>query len=500
MKSDYRKTLYTIVITGLSFGLNYAISFFLTPYIINNVGPEAYGFVSLAKNIAMYATYVTIIINSYSSRFISIEYHRGNMEKAKTYFSSVFWGDAILGGLLFTASILGIAFLEKILNIPQNLVRDVKLLFFFIFLRFFIVTVMSAFNTSAYVKNKLDITGVCKGISYIVEALVLIILFILYKPKVYFVGIGLTAAAVTVALSDYWICKRNTPSLKPELRSFRMEAVKDLVANGIWSSVSSLGNVLNSGLDLLICNLLLTPLAMGQLAVTDTINAIYLGLYTMVAETFKPGLLKIYSEGDKSALIKELKTASCFTGYMAGVIFAGFYALGEIYYKLWIPGQDIKLIYLLTIIVLGSGLLIGIEYPFFFIYTLTLTRRVSCIFTLVTGVMNVISMIVLIKFFHMGLFAVVGTTLVLQTIIHLIPHPLYMAHVLKVPWYTFYGSILKNLASCMLMCIVFTLMKNIYIPHTWISLIGTIFLYAFIGVIIQIFVMGTEKNIKEGFV
>ncbi len=48
---------------------------------------------------------------------------------------------------------------------------------------------------------------------------------------------------------------------------FSRDAVKKLVGDGIWSSLNDLGVLLHNGLDLAICNLMLTPLAMGQLAI-----------------------------------------------------------------------------------------------------------------------------------------------------------------------------------------------------------------------------------------
>ena len=46
-----------------------------------------------------------------------------------------------------------------------------------------------------------------------------------------------------------------------------MEAVKKLVLSGIWNSINSVGNLLNSGLDLWISNLMLSALEMGNLSI-----------------------------------------------------------------------------------------------------------------------------------------------------------------------------------------------------------------------------------------
>lgn len=98
--SKIGKLLKTIVVTGVAFILNYLINLILTPYITDTVGTAAYGFVSLAKNCAQYATVITVALNSYASRYIALEYHNQNICKSNEYFSSVFWGDIFLASVI----------------------------------------------------------------------------------------------------------------------------------------------------------------------------------------------------------------------------------------------------------------------------------------------------------------------------------------------------------------------------------------------------------------
>lgn len=51
------------------------------------------------------------------------------------------------------------------------------------------------------------------------------------------------------------------------VKYFSFSAVKDLFVSGIWNSINSIGNLLNSGLDLWISNLMLSPTSMGELSI-----------------------------------------------------------------------------------------------------------------------------------------------------------------------------------------------------------------------------------------
>ena len=131
----------TILTSGIATILSFLISFILTPYITNKLGVEAYGFVTLAKNFTQYATIITIALNSYAARYITVSYHNNDMEKAQEYISSVYYGDVAISAVIMIVAGGFILFLDRILNVSLELVISVKLLFLFVFLGFVLTTV-----------------------------------------------------------------------------------------------------------------------------------------------------------------------------------------------------------------------------------------------------------------------------------------------------------------------------------------------------------------------
>lgn len=55
--------------------MSFVVSFFLTPFITNMLGTEAYGFVTLSKNFVSYAVIISTALDSYATRYIAMEYH-----------------------------------------------------------------------------------------------------------------------------------------------------------------------------------------------------------------------------------------------------------------------------------------------------------------------------------------------------------------------------------------------------------------------------------------
>ena len=108
-----------------SFVVSLGITFFLTPYIVSNLGTAAYGFVGLAQNFVSYVQLITIALNSMAGRFISISYHQGNIEQAKKYFTSVFYSNVILLSFVALCACFVIYRLEHLIIIPSSLIAGV---------------------------------------------------------------------------------------------------------------------------------------------------------------------------------------------------------------------------------------------------------------------------------------------------------------------------------------------------------------------------------------
>ncbi len=495
-KHKFVHILRTMFTTGVAYVVNYGITLVLTPYITNTVGTEAYGFVSLAKQFAQYAVIVTTALNTYAARYIGIAYHQKDKKRGNIYFSSVFWGDVILASVILTGAVWLIFFLEQFIFIPGELVTDVKLLFLFVFLNLWVSTVFSAFGCAAYIKDKLDITGMFKAISYLTNAVVLIFTYVLFPAKVFYVGIGMIAATLVVALSDVGITKKFMPEFWPQRTDFSFPAVRRLVMEGCWASFNSVGELLNNGLDLIICNQMLSSLAMGQIAIAKTMNTIVQSLYAIVDQAFFPMFLKSYAENKKERLLDELKISMKISGLFANMAFAGFVSLGLAYYGLWIPGQDIDLIYKLTVITILTCIPSGAIHPLYYVYTLTVKKAFPCLVTIVGGIFNVIGMYVLIRFAGMGVYAVAWTTVLVMMVINFVTNPLYMAYVLKVPFRTFYPDIIRNAVSCLLLSAIFKWLSNFYMPSSWATLAVCALLYALIGIPIHLIIVCNKRQWK----
>ncbi|RZK00119.1 MAG: hypothetical protein EOO43_25320, partial [Flavobacterium sp.] len=153
---DKRRFVVNLVSNFFSAISGVGISFFLTPYIVEHLGKEAYGFFPLSNNFVMYAGIITTALNSMSSRYITISLEKKDIKEANTYFNSVLFGNILISLGFAIVSALFCFFIDKILDIPGELIYDVRLLFIFIFLSLFINVSSAVFQVTAFALNRFD--------------------------------------------------------------------------------------------------------------------------------------------------------------------------------------------------------------------------------------------------------------------------------------------------------------------------------------------------------
>lgn len=452
--------------------INYAITFFLTPFITENIGIEAYGFVSIAKTFVSYAQVFTIALTSFVVRYMFTSYHNHDMDNANAYYNSSIAGCLALSGTLCAVLLLIDSKLEWFIHIPNNLMMDVKILFAIMFVNFVIYTMITPFSAFAHIANRMDISGFIQIAAYFFNAIVLCILFLFAKPVVWYVGVGAVASSVVMLLGSMLMTKKMTPELIVRKNFVQLAKIKEILSHGIWNSFNALGNVLNSGLDLLISNLLLTDTVTGQVSVAKSLGLIVQGAYGIISQPFQPMLLKAYTEGSKKKLMQEMAKAIKICGCFANIVVAGFIALGKVYFQLWMPSQDHNALYWLTVVTLFNGLTMSMIQPVYYVYTMTVKNKIPCIVTILSGLLNVVSMFVLLSCTSLGGYAVVGTTTCIMMTLNMTFNVLYAAHCLNVSPGSMYYSLCISLLSGAVMIAVFKVITLVYLPAGWLELLA----------------------------
>lgn len=479
-----KRLIINLVSCLVSFVITLGINFLLTSYITESVGAEAYGFVALANNFVNYASIITLAINSMASRFVSISYHKKNIKEANQYFNSVLIANLISIFVMLIPSIFIIAFLEKIVTISPLLILSVKILFGLVFLNFFLSLINTSFSVSTFIKNRIELYNLRTMESNLIKAFSMVILFLLFGPNIIFVGIAYLLSTLYLLICNIHYFIKLIPEIKVNKKSFDIKKIWIIFSSGIWNTITKIGQVLTDGLDLLICNWFVTPVAMGQLAIAKTISTCTSTLTASLSSIFHPKMTYYFAIEDKKEEINQIKFSMKIGSFFTNILLGGIVALGMNLLKLWVPTQNIKLIYLATIVTI-IGTIIGSSINTLFnVFTVTNRLKINSFVTLLQGVLNIVFMYILLKiklFSGYEIILISGVSVLMSIIKNLTFTPMYAAKCLEVKWNTFYSTIFNGVFSSIILIATFLFVSKILNPTNWISLILTSLVCLIIG-------------------
>lgn len=494
--NDRKQIIKNIIWNGISILISSIIGFTLTPYVTNNIGIEANGFVTLANTCITYIDIIAVALNAFAARYISMAYHNKNYEEANEFYSSVVIADVILSILLFIPCSSIIWKLQYLLEISDTLVSDIKILFFLVLINWTINVIGTAFTVVAFIKNRASITYRNKGISSILYAITLGSLIYFTKIHVYYMAIGNLIASIFNLYMNYHYTKRFAAELKVEFTKFSCKRIRKLISSGIWNSIGNIGNLLNSGLDLLICNKLLSELVMGQVSVSNQLSKIMTTFTNIFVNAFQPKQLELYAKGNLDDLIKSLKISMKVVGIIGNTFMFCFFVLGKDFLNLWLPGQDIHKLYILTVIVLIGDIVVTTVRPLFFVFTLTDKFKSICWITICSGIVNVVSMFLLIKNTNLEAYAVVGTTTVINFVIKFCITPHLASKYLNLKENVFFPVVARHIEVFLTVTFLSLFLAPKITTNTWLEFLMYVCFFGITGLIIVFMLELTNSERK----
>lgn len=485
------------------FIINTGISFFLAPYVVGKLGPEAYGFIGLTNTVIGYFSLVTIALNAMSSRFIAISYNQRDFNTASKYYSSVFYANLFLSFIVAICFSVCAIWLERLINIPDDLLWDVKFLFVMLAMSFVVNLIMSVYCNGFYIKNRIDISNILSLASTLVRLLMLVICFGIFAPHVWYMGLAGVVSALVILPSNYRYSKKLVPEICIKKSYFEWVKIKELITVGLWNLLVKIGDLLANGIDLLFANIFIGSEAMGLFAIAKVVPMMIHGLASSISNVFGPALLQYYSFQGLSSLKNELKKSIRILNFLSVVPLCVFYVFGKEFYSLWLPTQNATWLYVLSLVSTSSmALWLPLE-GLWQVFTIVNKVKFASIAVIINNVLTFVIALVCMFFVEspeMRLLVLAGTKNILKLFLTTTFLPIFTSKCLQAEIFTFYPDILKGGGCFVVMCSMGIFIKQFIVVDSWLSLITYMMGWAIVcAVIIFYSIITTEDRsfIKE---
>lgn len=454
-----------------AFLVSFGISFFVTPYVTDKLGSEAYGFITLADNFVNYASLITIALNSMASRFITIKIYENKPDEANSYFNSVLAGNTILMAIVGIIAAVCVANLEKLINIPAELVADVKLTFLIVFLNFMVGIMTSVFSISFFCTNRLDISSRRSIEANLLRAAIVIAGYVFLKPRIIYVAIASIAASLFILAADIYYSRRLMPEIHIDFRLFDIRRVIELVSAGIWNVVIKLSQILTNSLDLLISNIFINSAAMGTLAIAQTVPNVMNNLIANIANVFSPEMTIHYARKDTDMLVKSISRGMRLMTVFTIIPDALLITFGVRFFRLWMPGQDARELCVLAVLCVINTVISGPIQPLYQVFTITNKVKQNAAAMIIYGFASLAVTLLMLETTDLGIYAIAGVSAAGSLLVSFIFTIPFSARYLGLEWNAFFPDVIKSVLLTVILVVFNYLVSSPFKCDTWLTLI-----------------------------
>lgn len=430
MKKRNGSILLTIISNVLSIGIALIISFFITRYIVTTISKEAYSFYPIASNFTTYFSAIFLITNSLSSRFIMIPYLKKDYTSSSKYCSTVLFSNiAITIFVLLLESVIYLN-IDRIINIPNYLLFEVKHLFKYVFLSSIVYGLSSYFTVGYYVKERMDLQALSSIVENIVKGIIVLYLLINNSVTISSFGEALFIAAIFKSVLDICIYCYLMKDIPIKLSSFSINSLFEITKLGIWSLISQSGLLLINNIQLIISNIFLGVESASELALIQPLVSVCTLIASTVSRFIDPTItsnISNYSKDTKTNINYIYTIIELFIVIPIAVVLS----ISKPFFLLWIPKEYTTIIFTLTIL---SCLEITITYLSLInnsILTTFFKVKERAIVYLMSGFFNILLIYLLLKFTRLGNIAILISAIITYIIYHLIFIPKYTKYTLK---------------------------------------------------------------------
>lgn len=499
MERESKQIAFNMISQAMVFVFSALISFFVIPVVVEKISKDVYGFFGLASNIIDYAGIIALAVNGMANRYITVEYSKGNVLNANKYFTSATVVNILIAAFLCIPATFMVVFLDRLFDVPMAHITDIKALWVLCFVVYFINLIFSRYESAFFVKNRLDITAKINFLTTAIKTAVLIVLYMLFKPYVYYLGVAAFISVIYSALAKYLSSKRVAPQIKFDRKLYSFRAVKELISVGVWNSLAQLSQMLFTGLDLILANVFLSAAAMSMLSIVKTFPITLIGFIGVVVNAFAPSLIYSYAKTSKEQFISEVSFSAKICGFICSVPVIGLIVFGKSFFGLWLPtlsDAEILKIQILSILTLLPQTVSIYVFPLYQVNTITCKVKVPAIVDAIIGVINVVVVYLLLEFTNLELYAIAGVSSVLLVIKILTFVPIYAARNLQSKKRVFYPLLLRGLFNNFALIVCFGAL-NAFSAESWLHFILQVFLAAVVGYLISSMVVFAKDERKS---
>lgn len=413
--------------------LNILIAFFVTPFLVTNLGKEQYGIWALIFSIVGYMNFFDMGMKQSLARFIPKYYAVKDYKSLNEIMSSGFFIYFISSILIACSTLLIAFFFTDQFNISEQYAGAMRVALIIVGLNV-AITFFSLIGTSLGPFHRYDIANAVEIMRLILRT-ALIVYFV-------YIGYGIIALAViTISTNMLNLLARKVaqkkliPEAKIDLKLINKKRIREMLEYGVvsflivicWMIIFNTGNI--------IAGAVISATAVTFYSIAITIINYLRSIISSISVPLTPAISHIDTIQDKSEIISIYYKLIRYLYYLTSCISAGLLIFGGSFIYLWMGpdfGKTVNVLYILTIPVciylpqmMANAVLFGIG-----------KHRVLLYVLLGEAASNIILSLILVHFY--GIYGIAIGMALPQLIIYIFIYPIIFHRIISHPVKEFY--------------------------------------------------------------
>ena len=458
--------------SNLAFTAVQAVAYlWFTSFLIGYLGIAAYGMVPLVNSLVISMAILATAQYSTVSRFLAIELEQGDRQGANKTFNTAL--SAIAAACLALSPLILFISLNfpMIFDVPPGWEKDASWLFAIVAVGFFVTVIGNNFGVSPFIHSRFLLINVVNFVSLLARIGFVVILFFFFRARLSYVGGGILIGALISLLGFVLLWRKFTPELHVQITAFDRSRLRPMMGMGGWITVNMVGAVLLARVDLVVVNVFFGAAMTGGYAAVVQFSPLMESLVNAAAGVFRPVVLLKYAQGDFAALQRLSSQAIKLLGLGLALPVGLLCGFSHPLLTIWLGPSFGYLSVLLVILVCHQSLNLSVR-PLLDVQNAFNRVRWPGIATLLTGVASLGLAVLLAMWGQWGAAGVALAVAVVWTAKNCLFVPVYTAHIMKLPWWTFLLSLIPTAMGTLFVGIASYGLTLLHMPDNWLALMG----------------------------
>jgi O-antigen/teichoic acid export membrane protein len=351
-----RLALNTLIIYGQRI-TSALLSLITTPLILNSLGVEDYGIYTVTTGLIGMMAFINWSLSSTTQRYIAFSLGEKKTDKLKQIFASSLAIHLIYGLLLFMIiSVVGIVFIDQLLNIPAPRIEAAKTILIFIagitFVNIVTVPITGLFRAH---ENFLYIAllGVTESV---LKLGIAISLLYISADKLIIYSLMLLGVTILTFLANLFFGIRFYREINFNLKNLNLILIKEMLSFMGWSLIGAVAVMSRSQAVAVLLNIFFGVIKNAAYGIAMQVNAAVGILSQGIIASISPRIMKLAGAGDTDKMVYLMRTMSKMAVLVVSIVILPFLFEASYILKLWLKNVPDDAV-LFSKLILGFGLI-----------------------------------------------------------------------------------------------------------------------------------------------